>query len=216
METLKQFLAFPMYLTALWLFWVLGKQTGVDGMTQAVAGALALAFALWLLGRPSTRLFARVLRGTAIVGALLLCVLALSTLRMEFATGDTPHGDAWEPYSAERLATLRAEGQPVLVNMTAAWCITCLANERVAIATTEVAEAMQTHGIVYLKGDWTRRDAAITAYLAQFGRNGVPLYVVYPRGGAAPRVLPQVLTASLVAQALEDAARGTAVASSPP
>jgi thiol:disulfide interchange protein len=114
-------------------------------------------------------------------------------------------GPAWEPFSPQRLAELRAGGTPVFVNMTAAWCITCLANERVVLSTDAVRDAFAQHGVAYLKGDWTQHDAAITAYLARFGRNGVPLYVLYPRGGGEPRVLPQVLTPGLVLAALADA-----------
>ena len=87
--------------------------------------------------------------------------------------------------------------------MTAAWCITCLANERVALSTDTVREALAAHDVAYLKGDWTRNDAAITEYLGRYGRNGVPLYVLYPPGGGTPRVLPQLLTADGVAAAID-------------
>jgi thiol:disulfide interchange protein DsbD len=100
---------------------------------------------------------------------------------------------------------LRASGEPVLVNMTAAWCITCLANERVALSSTAVQQRLRTLGITYLKGDWTHRDAEITTYLAGFGRSGVPLYVLYPRGAGAPEILPQVLTPAIVDAALQRA-----------
>ena len=107
------------------------------------------------------------------------------------------------------VALARAEGRPVLVNMTAAWCITCLANERVALSSEAFRAQLKDAGIAYFKGDWTQRDAAITAYLTEFGRSGVPLYVLYPRGGGAPEVLPQILTPRLVADALSRAAAGT-------
>jgi thiol:disulfide interchange protein DsbD len=94
----------------------------------------------------------------------------------------------------------------VLVNMTASWCITCLANERVTLSSDTVKNRLHASGVTYLKGDWTHRDAEITAYLAQFGRNGVPLYVLYPRGGGAPEVLPQILTPNIVDEALQRAA----------
>ena len=86
--------------------------------------------------------------------------------------------------------------------MTAAWCITCLANERVALSTDTVRDALAAHDVAYLKGDWTRQDEAITRYLQRYGRNGVPLYVLYPPNGGAPRVLPQLLTADAVADAI--------------
>jgi thiol:disulfide interchange protein DsbD len=119
---------------------------------------------------------------------------------------DGKEAGAAEPWSTERLGTLRSEGRPVLVNMTAAWCITCLANERLALSSAAFAERLDQLDIAYLKGDWTQRDAAITRYLAEFGRNGVPLYVLYPRGGGEPTVLPQLLTPDLVLAALDSAA----------
>jgi thiol:disulfide interchange protein len=103
-----------------------------------------------------------------------------------------------QPYSPARLAALRAEGRPVFVNMTAAWCVTCLVNERVAIATAPVHAAFAAHDIAYLKGDWTRQDPAITDFLRDHGRDGVPLYVYFPPDGAAPVVLPQILTEGIV------------------
>ncbi|HYN78684.1 MAG TPA: thioredoxin family protein, partial [Lamprocystis sp. (in: g-proteobacteria)] len=109
-----------------------------------------------------------------------------------------------EPYSPERLAQARTEGRPVFVNMTAAWCITCLVNERVALSADSVTAAFRAADLLYLKGDWTNRDPVISDYLADFGRTGVPLYVFYPPGGE-PRVLPQILTPSSVRQALEGA-----------
>ena len=107
-----------------------------------------------------------------------------------------------EPFSAVRLAALRADGQPVFVNMTAAWCVTCLVNERVAISTNAVQRAFADHHVVYLKGDWTRQDPAITNYLRENGRDGVPLYVYYPPRGQ-PDVLPQILTENTLLGALK-------------
>jgi thiol:disulfide interchange protein DsbD len=110
---------------------------------------------------------------------------------------DAPGALAAEPFSPARLEAARAAGRPVLVNMTAAWCITCLVNERMALSSTEVVKALADARVVYLKGDWTNRDPVVTDYLAGFGRNGVPLYVYYPALGA-PRVLPQILTVAVV------------------
>jgi thiol:disulfide interchange protein/DsbC/DsbD-like thiol-disulfide interchange protein len=210
METLKQALAFPMFATAAWLFWVLAVQTGPAGLAAAFAGALLLAFALWLherlrLGRaPWPRVGAGVaLAGLA--GALWLGATAgagnaglgsAAAMQSAAAPARTAVLPA-EPYSPERLSAARGEGRPVFVNMTAAWCITCLVNERVALSGSAVARAFAEQGVVYLKGDWTNRDPAITDYLAGFGRNGVPIYVFYPPGGE-PRLLPQVLTEASV------------------
>jgi thiol:disulfide interchange protein DsbD len=110
----------------------------------------------------------------------------------------------WEDYSAERLAELRDDPErAVLVNMTADWCITCKVNEGVALNTDAVREALDAHSVTYMKGDWTRRDDAITAYLSKFDRNGVPLYVLYPHDGGEPKTLPQVLSPGLVVDAIE-------------
>jgi thiol:disulfide interchange protein DsbD len=209
MERFRQFMAFPMYLTAVWLFWVLGRQTGADGMALALVAAVALAFALWLWRLPSRRL--GVPAAIAMAGVALWAVVAVERQPPPAAADAAATHAAWSP---ERLAELRARGEPVLVNMTAAWCITCLANERVALSSDAFASALGELGVAYLKGDWTDHDAAITDYLSQFGRNGVPLYVLYPRGGGAPEVLPQLLTPDLVDAALRRAAGGvpTAVA----
>jgi thiol:disulfide interchange protein DsbD len=112
-------------------------------------------------------------------------------------------GPRAEPFSEAALAAARAEGRPVFVNMTAAWCITCLVNERVALSSKAVARVFEARDMLYLKGDWTNGDPAITDYLAGFGRNGVPIYVLYPADGE-PRVLPQLLTESIVLNALEE------------
>ncbi|MGY4801915.1 thioredoxin family protein, partial [Teichococcus aerofrigidensis] len=110
--------------------------------------------------------------------------------------------EAAEPWSEARLAALRAEGRPVFVNMTAAWCITCKVNERVALDSAAVRQAFQERGIAYLKGDWTDGGPAIAAQLRRHGREGVPLYLVYPPGGGEPEVLPQILTEAIVLRAL--------------
>jgi len=102
----------------------------------------------------------------------------------------------------QALAALREAGRPVFVDMTAAWCVTCLLNERVAIDTQAVRRAFQERNVVYLKGDWTRQDPALTAFLRENGRDGVPLYLFYPARAEAPVVLPQVLTAGTVLAAL--------------
>ncbi len=205
METFKQAMAFPLYLAVVWLLWVLARQTDANGLAAVLIGMVLLAFALWL-GQGRDRGPSLAVARHATVGlSLVLAVAALATAARFEADGAVVAVDAhWQAWSPSRLETLRAEPQQaVLVNMTADWCVTCLVNERVALNTDTVREAMAAHDVVYLKGDWTRRDPAITAYLAEFGRNGVPLYVLYPPNGGEPRVLPQVLTPGLVVQAIE-------------
>ena len=204
METLKQALAFPMFATAAWLLWVLAVQTGPGGLAAALTGMLVLAFALWVQERTrcARSPWPKIGVGTAALGLGVALWLGLGLIGREPAPPALAADNAGagavaampaEPYSAERLAAARADGRPVFVNMTAAWCITCLVNERVALSRAAVARAFAERGVLYLKGDWTNRDPAITDYLAGFGRNGVPIYVFYPPDGE-PRVLPQVLT----------------------
>lgn len=200
---LRQAMAFPMYASAAWLLWVLVQQAGDAGLLVALAGALMIAVAAWLTGIAQHSGG----RGLMVRSAAALAVLGTMALLPQVRTAAAPisratAGAAFEPFSAARLAALRAEGRPVFVNMTAAWCITCLVNERTALATDQVRAAMREHGVVYLKGDWTNRDPQITAYLRTFGRDGLPFYVFYPAGRSEPIILPSVLTEGIVATAL--------------
>ncbi len=204
METFKQLMAFPLYLAVVWLLWVLGRQVGADGLAAVLGGMVVLAFVLWLGGRKSRGATLNSIRHVALALGAVAAVAALGAgVRMQAAPGEVENA-WWEDYSAERLAELRADPErAVLVNMTADWCITCKVNEGVALSTDAVREALTAHDVVYMKGDWTRRDEAITAYLSEFGRNGVPLYVLYPHDGGEPTVLPQVLSPGLVVGAIE-------------
>ncbi len=218
MDTFRKVLAFPMYGAAAWLAWVLAVQADPDLLARLLAAGVALAFACWLAGLAQRRALlgqpARVL-GLAALGVAVLSVAAAvwPTPAQAVAEGSAPSGTdasglAYEAYTPERLAALRAEGRAVFVNYTAAWCVTCQVNERVAFSTRTAAEAFTGSGTVYLKADWTRRDAVIAEDLARFGRAGVPLYLVYPAGGGEPEILPQLLTPDMVARAVKAAARG--------
>ncbi|WP_245969724.1 protein-disulfide reductase DsbD family protein [Thiocapsa rosea] len=214
METLKQALAFPMFAAAAWLVWVLSVQTGSAGVALVLGGLVLLAFALWL--RERTRGLPSVRRrwGLAGTSAALICALYLGVATDRLTAPTLSEGEvsasglASEPYSPERLAAAIDARRPVFVNMTAAWCITCLVNERVALSASDVARSFTDAGVLYLKGDWTNRDPAITAYLADHGRNGVPLYVFYPADGD-PQVLPQILTEDMVLRAIRTSAPGS-------
>ncbi|MEE4638271.1 MAG: protein-disulfide reductase DsbD domain-containing protein [Wenzhouxiangella sp.] len=204
METFRQAMAFPLYLAAVWLLWVLARQTDANGLAMVLTGMVALAFALWLAGRPDRGELLATARHVAVALSLLLALAALGSAARLQPGSSVNEAGWWEPFSPERLEQLINDpDQAVLVNMTADWCVTCLVNERVALDTDAVRSALVEQDVVYLKGDWTRRDPIITEYLARFERNGVPLYVVYPRNGGQPRVLPQVLTPGLVVDALE-------------
>jgi thiol:disulfide interchange protein DsbD len=216
MERFKQVLAYPMYLTAIWLLWVLGRQLGADGMALTLLAVVALVFGLWLWQSSSGRWFGKT---AAVVSLAVAAFVVFSLPHVPEVTGAARaanESQSWRPWSPQALGELRAQGRPVLVNMTAAWCITCLANERVALSSSTVQNRLKSLQIAYLKGDWTHRDAQITEYLSQFGRNGVPLYVVYPSGDGEPEVLPQLLTPAVVEAALQRAANSDRVAHSLP
>lgn len=204
METFKQLMAFPLYLAVVWLLWVLGRQVGSDGLAAMLLGLLMLAFVLWLLARRDRGPSMASLRHIAIAMGLVASVAALGAAIRSQPSGEIGPDAWWENYSPERLAELRADPeQAVLVNMTADWCVTCLVNERVALSTDAVRQALNDHHVVYMKGDWTRRDERITDYLASYQRNGVPLYALYPYDGGEPLLLPQVLSPGLVVAAIE-------------
>jgi thiol:disulfide interchange protein DsbD len=200
MERLRNALAFPMYAAAAWLLWVLSQQAGATVLGAALTGSVLLAFALWWLGQPSTNRLRHLLVvfgfATAGIGtAVLLTALADP---QEGAIADA------ERWSEQRVRELQREGRAVLVNFTAAWCITCKVNEQVALSTDRVRDTLARRNIAYLKGDWTRRDAAITAALERHGRSGVPLYLLFPPVQGQPQILPQLLTEGLVLQAIEN------------
>lgn len=205
METLKQALAFPMYLTAAWLLWVLGKQRGVDAVGLALVGLVLLALGLWWFQR--VRFAAPLQRMLALALATSALVPLVMVQRLPTSTAAAPMADGNVPYSAERLAALRAEGRIVFVDMTADWCVTCKANEKAVLNTDAFRELLSEHDAVMMTGDWTNVDPAITAFLEQHKAVGVPLYVMYPRNGGEGEVLPTVLTHDTVRQAFERAAR---------
>ncbi|MEF3076472.1 protein-disulfide reductase DsbD domain-containing protein [Methylobacter sp. Wu1] len=209
MERVKQGMAFPMYAAAVWLVWVLAQQGGNDAVVVALGGMVAIAFAAWLY--ESTKTGGKTAQHSGEGIAALTLALALTGgyygveagIAAETKSSTAAEGKAWQPYSAERLKALRAEGKPVFLNFTAAWCISCLVNEKVALSQRSVIDTFRQAGITYLKGDWTNRDPEITRKLAEFSRSGVPLYVYYPAGTAAgPVVLPQILTPEIVTQAV--------------
>ena len=206
MDTLKQVLAFPMYLTTAWLLWVLGNQRGVDAIGLALAGLVVLTLGLWWSQRLRLRAapLQRVLAGLLVIASVLPLVVAH---RMPKASTLTTRGDDHVAYSAEALGSLRAEGRIVFVDMTADWCVTCKANEKAVLNTSAFRDLLTAHDAVMMTGDWTNVDPAITAFLEEHGAVGVPLYVMYPRGGGAGEVLPTVLTQEGMRQAFERAAR---------
>jgi len=212
MERLRNLLAFPMYGAAAWLAWVLSLQAGPSGLARIFAAGVTLALAAWLFGLAQQRRSAGARSAAAGgLGAVLAAAAVLVALWPGYMAPPAGGGDAaaripYQAYSPQRLAALRAEGRPVLVNYTAAWCVTCQVNEKVAFSSAVAAQAFRATRAAYLKADWTRKDAVIAAELASHGRAGVPLYLVYDAKGGPPVVLPQLLTGRIVAKALKTAA----------
>jgi thiol:disulfide interchange protein/DsbC/DsbD-like thiol-disulfide interchange protein len=191
METFRRLMAFPMFATVAWLVWVLGQQSGIDGAGALLALLVALSMVVWAL----------TLRGRARIALSILAVAGV--LGVAWATGGAitrpapaatvaAAQDRWQPWSAQRVQQLVASGQPVFVDFTAAWCVTCQYNKKTTLGDREVLEAFDAARFTLLRADWTRRDPAITAALAELGRNGVPVYVIY-RPGRPPVVLSEVL-----------------------
>ena len=191
MERFQRILAVPMFLTALALAWVLGRQAGVDGMAIGLGAALILALALWWTGRRQGRGRAWLPLAPAFAAALAAVVLIPGVAAPAEARSEGAF--AAEPFSEARLQQLRDQGRPVFVYFTADWCITCKVNEKGALERAEVVQSFARRDIAVLVGDWTRGDAEIGRFLAAHGRSGVPLYLYYAPG-AEPRTLPQVLT----------------------
>jgi thiol:disulfide interchange protein DsbD len=201
METFKQVLAFPLYATVAWLAWVLGAMGGIDAMFTLLAGLVLIAMAAWTYGRwrhaggiwqPAV---------AALLGALGIAIAwpaPVPPAGPEAApvakAGELP----WQAWSPEKVRALTDSGKPVFVDFTAAWCVTCQVNKRVALNNDAVIAAFAARGVVPLKADWTRQDPRITAALAELGRNALPVYAIYTPGENTPRLLPEVLTPNLV------------------
>jgi len=209
MAHFKTVMAFPMFATVVWLAWVLGVQVGVDGVAALLGLLVALAFGAWALGSPALGTKARAVFGSAAVLLLMAALVwALPALRQDAAAQPSHNGsgtgtsEAWQPWSPERVAQAQSAGQPVFVDFTAAWCVTCQFNKRTTLAAAEVKQAFADKKVLLLRADWTRRDAAISAELSRLGRSGVPVYALYPPGAAAPQLLSEILSVAEVSSAL--------------
>jgi thiol:disulfide interchange protein/DsbC/DsbD-like thiol-disulfide interchange protein len=200
MQTFKQLLAFPLYATVAWLAWVLGAQAGNDAVFALLGGLVLVAMGAWIHGRS--------LHVRGAWRPALAAILAASGIAVAWPG---PHGGPaadplaarpgelpWQAWSPEKVRALTAAGTPVFVDFTAAWCVTCQVNKRIALHNAEVVSAFAGRGIAALKADWTRQDPRITAALAELGRNAVPVYALYLPGEESPRLLPEVLTPSLM------------------
>ncbi len=207
LDTFKQAMAFPMYATVVWLAWVLLVQVGADGMVWFGTGLVVIGFGAWLLGRSSgatgrlTALVA-ILAGVFAANLLPPTVSGTTSSASPMAQAPGQAASGWQPYSRTALAELGAKGTPVFVDFTAAWCVTCQVNKKVVLETRAVQEAFAGKKVALMRADWTRRDPEITAALAAFGRNGVPVYALYAPG-KAPVLLPELLTERIVLDALQ-------------
>lgn len=200
METLRRAMAFPMFATVVWLVWVLGQQSGIDGASALLALLLALSLVLWtftLSGR--SRLIAAALSVatlallTGAIGAYVVKPLA----ERPASTADT----RWQAWAPGRVEQVLATGSPVFVEFTAAWCVTCQYNKKTTFSDADVLADFDAKKVTLLSADWTRRDPAIGAALAQLGRSGVPVYVLY-QNGRAPVLLSELPTVQEVRSAL--------------
>jgi thiol:disulfide interchange protein DsbD len=209
MEVLRQAVSVPIFATVIWLAWVLVAAYGAGVLAALLASFLLLAIAGWFLGRWPARRWS-----TLVAALILLGVIALAVFGQRLvgeSTGKTAQpGNAdqnsaasgWQPWSAEAVNRYRAQGRPVFVDFTAAWCLSCQVNERVALSRPEVQQAFQSANVALLRADWTRHDEAITQALTALGRSGVPAYALYATGETSPRLLPEVLTPGIVTDAL--------------
>ena len=206
MNTFRQLMAFPMFATVVWLLWVLGQQSGIDGAAALLMLLVVLALLIWALGLKGK---SRAVLGSVAALALLWLgtVIGPNVTRLQTANGPSAavatsvQGLSWEAWSPERQAALLTEGRPVFVDYTAAWCVTCQYNKRTTLADATVLADMAAKNVALLRAVWTRRDPAITAALAQLGRNGVPVYTLL-QPGQAPQVLSEVLSVDEVRAAL--------------
>lgn len=219
MESFKQFMGFMMMATVVWLVWVLSLQTDPNLVAIVLCLFVLLGLSGWIFGRwggiaasNRSRLIARACAVIIMAGSLTatLSIMPASSSSQVARVSSDSSGLEWEPFSQQRVDELRTAGQPVFIDFTAAWCLSCQVNNRIALHNNQVVEKFESLGVTVIKADWTSRDPAITQALARFGRNSVPLYVLYTGDpDAQPEILPEILTPGIVLEALEKVVSGT-------
>jgi thiol:disulfide interchange protein len=216
METFKQAMAFPLFATAIWLIWVFGQQAGVNGLTRLLIGLLLLSIGIWIIHRWKAiqigniaRILSRSIAILFIVGGFLFSAAspALFVNGEDGATTVDGYGIEWEPFTTQLVNDYREQGKNVFIDFTAAWCITCKANERVIFSSERVKNRFEELDFIMVKADWTNRNPEITRALESYGRNGVPLYVIYNDNLSEPMILPELLTPGIVLDALDQLTR---------
>lgn len=209
MNTLKHALAFPMLGAFVWLVWVLAQQAGTTALGTLLAASVALSFAAWLYGIAQRRHLAgrgyRVMY-TVTAALLVAILLPLPSVMKPNETAEPTVSTAPIKWTPQTVADRRGHGKAIFVNFTASWCITCQVNDKTSLSTQAVKEALARTGTLYMVADSTKFNADVDDALSQFGQGGLPMYVVYPADGGAPKVLPQVLTPGIVVNALNLAA----------
>ena len=221
MATLKQVLAFPMLAAAAWMAWVLAQQAGTAALGVLLASSVVLGFAAWLYGVAQQRQFSGLRHRPQLAFSILL-VLGLAvplaglpgtsdggSTANTMAANSAASASADKPvkWTPQEIIAQRGHGKPVFVNFTASWCITCQVNDKAALSTKAVKDAMVQTGTIYMIADSTKYNADIDQAISQFGRGGLPVYVVYPADGGEPVLLPQLLSPDIVTAALEQAAK---------
>ena len=205
MEILRQAISVPIFVTVIWLAWVLAQAYGAAVVAALLCSLLLLAIAGWFLGRWPAKRWSTITAIAIVLAAVLLSVIAptkLEAVPQTESQAATQPGAQWQPWSPDALSRAQAQGRAVLVDFTASWCLSCQVNERVAFSRPEVQAAIAAHNVVLLKADWTRHDAAITDALATLNRSGVPAYALYAPGQQDPVMLPEVLTPGIVIDAV--------------
>jgi thiol:disulfide interchange protein DsbD len=205
MEAFKQAMGFPMLATVLWLVWVFSHQAGLEATISFLMGLLLISLAAWLFGRFGSAV--QPAGSRLVAGGLAFCLLVVG---LGISLPPKPDADAeatrpqWEKFDPARLAQLRQAGTPVFVDFTATWCLTCQVNRRMALNVDPVQAKFHEKGVVLMEADWTNQDAMISKALGDFGRDSVPLYVLYGKTPSqAPQILPQILTPDTVLEALD-------------
>ena len=208
MNTLRQALAFPMFATVVWLVWVLGQQSGIDGAAALLALLLVVSLLLWALGRSGAGRVSLVWLATALLcamlwalGPLMLKSLPPASVLAERAGAAQTEPGQWQAWTPQLAQQTLAQGRPVFIDFTAAWCVTCQYNKQTTLANAQVLADLQARQVLLLRADWTRRDPAITQALAELGRSGVPVYALYAPG-KPPQLLPEVLSVAALKAAL--------------